>query len=327
VSENPPNPLESLLTEFALGPSWARAKSEPSAKHTHESPEREHPQRRREDRGENRGRREGGDRRGQRDDRGDNRGRREGGDRRDFQKGRGRGPEIIRREEFIAPAEGVTVSIVPEKTAIQLVCKEIQQVARVYPLFDIAEIILAERVRCRAIFEISEKHEPFFRCKLDDAIFLTKEEALRHLLESPWKNRFIEETTVETDPPKGNFQSVARCGISGKLLGPPNYHGYQTEIRRVHREFFPEMPFESYIAKIRTDRSEDAVGAWMDSMKTQTRWRILSDEESAKMAAEVAKQAEAKPEPAAEASAGAVSTKSMLIEKRRSSSSLFSSTA
>jgi hypothetical protein len=299
VSENPPNPLDSLLTEFALGPSWARAKSEPAAKHTHESPEREHPQRRRDDRGDNRGRREGGDRReggnrrGQRDDRGQ----RDGGNRRDFQKGRGRGPEIIRREEFIAPAEGVNVSIVPDKAAIQLVCKEIQQVARVYPLFDIAEIILAERARCRAIFEISEKHEPFHRCKIDDAIFLTKEEALRHLLDSPWKNRYIAETTVETDPPKGNFQSVARCGISGKLLGPPNYHGYQTEIRRMHREFFPEMAFESYTAKIRTDRSEDAVGAWMDSMKTQTRWRILSDEESAAVAADLIRQAELKPEP------------------------------
>ncbi len=288
MSENPPNPLDSLLTEFALGPSWARTKSEPSAKHTHESPEREHPQRRSEARGENRGRREGGGRH----EGGDRRGQRDGGNRRDSRQGRGRGPEIIRREEFILPTEGVTVSIVPEKTAIQLVCKEIHQVARVYPLFDIAEIILAERVRCRAIFEISEKHEPFFRCKLDEAIFLTKEEALRHLLESPWKNRFIEETTVETDPPKGNFQSVARCGISGKLLGPPNYHGYQTEIRRVHREFFPEMPFESYLAKVRTDRSEDAVGAWMDSMKTQTRWRILSDEESKAVAADSIRQAQ-----------------------------------
>jgi hypothetical protein len=287
VSDNPPNPLDSLLTEFALGPSWARAKSEPSAKHTHESPEREHPQRRREARGENRGRREGGERH----EGGERRGQRDGGNRRDFQKGRGRGPEI-RREEFIAPAEGVTVTIIPDKAAIQLVCKEIQQVARVYPLFDIAEIILAERSRCRAFFEISEKHEPFFRCKLDDAVFLTKEEALRHLLESPWKNHFIAETTVETDPPKGNFQSVARCGISGKLLGPPNYHGYQTEIRRVHREFFQEMPFESYLAKVRTDRSEDAVGAWMDSMKNQTRWRILSDEESKAVAAEMAKPAD-----------------------------------
>ena len=292
MSDNPANPLDSLLTEFALGPSWARAKSEPSAKHTHESPEREHPQRRREARGENRGRREGGERH----EGGERRGQRDGGNRRDFQKGRGRGPEI-RREEFIAPAEGVTVTIIPDKAAIQLVCKEIQQVARVYPLFDIAEIILAERSRCRAFFEISEKHEPFFRCKLDDAVFLTKEEALRHLLESPWKNRFIAETTVETDPPKGNFQSVARCGISGKLLGPPNYHGYQTEIRRVHREFFQEMPFESYLAKVRTDRSEDAVGAWMDSMKNQTRWRILSDDESKAVAADLIRQAESKPEP------------------------------
>jgi hypothetical protein len=288
VSENPANPLDSLLTEFALGPSWARTKSEPSTKkYTHESPEREHPQRRRDDRGDTRGRRDGGDRR-EGGNRRDDRGQRDGGNRRDFQKGRGRAPEP-RREEFIPPTEGVNVSIVPEKAAIQLVCKEIHQVARVYPLFDIAEIILAERARCRAIFEISEKHEPFLRCKIDEAIFLTKEEALRHLLESPWKNRFIAETTVETDPPKGNFQSVARCGISGKLLGPPNYHGYQTEIRRMHREFFPEMPFESYTAKIRTDRSEDAVGAWLDSMKTQTRWRILSDEESAAVAAEMAK--------------------------------------
>ena len=300
MSENPANPLDSLLTEFALGPSWARTKSEPSTKkYTHESPEREHPQRRRDDRGDTRGRREGGDRR-EGGNRRDDRGQRDGGNRRDFQKGRGRAPEP-RREEFIPPTEGVNVSIVPEKAAIQLVCKEIHQVARVYPLFDIAEIILAERARCRAIFEISEKHEPFLRCKIDEAIFLTKEEALRHLLESPWKNRFIAETTVETDPPKGNFQSVARCGISGKLLGPPNYHGYQTEIRRMHREFFPEMPFESYTAKIRTDRSEDAVGAWLDSMKTQTRWRILSDEESAAVAAEMAKpEEEAKAEPKAD---------------------------
>lgn len=289
MSDNSPNPLDSLLTEFALGPSWARAKSEPSAnKYTHESGKREHPPRRRDDRDDSRGRREGGDRRGQR----------EGGKRRDFQKGRGRGPEP-RREEFIPPAEGVTLSIVPEKTAIQLVCKEIHQVARVYPLFDIAEIILAERSRCRAIFEISENHEPFYRCKIDDALFLTKEEALRYLLDSPWKNRFIAETTVETEPPKGNFQSVARCGISGKLLGPPNYHGYQTEIRRIHREFFQEMPFESYTAKIRTDRSEDAVNAWLDSMKTQTRWRILSDEESAAVAADLIRQAE-QPEPTPE---------------------------
>ena len=302
MSDTPPNPLEGLLSEFALGPSWARANAEPSKKHTHESAEREYKPRRSNDSRDNRRGDTGGGRgRERRDDR-DNRGRRDGGNRRDFQKGGGQRPDF-RREE-IAPAEGVTVTLVPEKAAIQLICKEVHQVARVYPLFDVAQIILAERSRCRAVFEISDKKDPFYRCKLDEAIFLTKEEAMRHLLDSPWRDRFIEESTVEIDPPKGSFQSIARCGISGVLLGPPNFHGYQTEIRRIHRERFPNMPFEAYTAKIRTERGEEVINAWLDSMKTQVRWRILSEEESkaraaaeAQAAAEPAKPIEAAAEP------------------------------
>jgi hypothetical protein len=305
VSDSPPNPLEGLLSEFALGPSWARANAEPSKKHSHESAEREFKPRRGDDRRDDRrGDVSGGRGRERRDDRGD-RGRRDEGSRRDFQKGSAPRPDF-RREE-IAPAEGVTVSLVPEKLAIQLICKEIHQVARVYPLFDVAQIILAERSRCRAVFEISDKKDPFYRCKIDEAIFLTKEEAMRHLLDSQWRDRFIEESTIEIDPPRGSFQSVARCGISGVLLGPPNFHAYQTEIRRVHRERFPDMPFEAYTAKIRTERGEEAINAWLDSMKTQVRWRILSEEESkaraaaeAQAAAEPAKPVESALKPAEE---------------------------
>ena len=284
MSDETPNPLEGLLSEFSLGPSWARAKSNtPSAK-THERGEREYQPRRSEGRDDNRG----GDRRGggrnDRNDRRDNRdgggARRQGGggNRRDDRSDRGR-PE--RRFEEIAPAEGVNVSLYPEKNAIQLVCKEVHQVARVYPLFDIAQIVLAERDRLRATFEINEKKPAFLRCKIEDAVFLTREEALRYMLQADWRHRFIEESTVEVDSPKGNFQSVAKCGISGEWLGPPNYHEYQTNIRRIHRERFANMPFEAYSAKVRTERSEEAVNEWLDSMKNQTRWRILSSEEIA----------------------------------------------
>ena len=292
VSTPPPNPLEGLLSEFALGPAWARAKSEPVEKKFKESAEREFQPRHRDDRqGAGRGRddrRQGGgsgrnDGGAGRQGGGGDRRQAGGGERRDDGRNN-RGRPDFRSEEF-APAEGVTVTLIPEKHAIQLICKEIHQVARVYPLFDIAQIILAERSRNRAIFEISEKHGPFLRCKIEEAIYLTKEEALRHLLAAEWRDRFIEESTVEIDPPKGNFQSVAKCGISGVWLGPPNYHGYQTEIRRLHRELFSSMSFEAYSAKVRTERSEEAVNAWLDSMKNQTRWRILSDEESAARAA------------------------------------------
>ena len=267
MSDTPQNPLEGLLDPFAMGPAWARAKPTTTEKKFREPKESDFAPRRKDDRG-------GRDNRNSRDDRRDDRrqGGATGGNRR-FDKGGAR-PEP-RREE-IAPAEGVNVTLVPDKAAIQLICKEIHHVARVYPLFNVAEIILAERARCRAHFEISEKQAPFYRCKIEEAVFLTKEEALQFFLKADWRNQFIEESTVEIDPPKGNFQSVAKCGISGEWLGPPNYHAYQSEIRRIHRERFSHLPLEAYMAKIRTERSEEAVNAWLDSMKIQTRWRILT---------------------------------------------------
>ncbi len=289
MSDETPNPLEGLLSEFSLGPSWARAKSDSPSGKTHERAEREYQPRRNESRdGNRRDDRRGGGRNDRREGGG---GRRQGGggNRRDDRNNRGR-PERVFEE--ITPAEGVNVSLFPEKNAIQLVCKEVHQVARVYPLFDIAEIVLAERGRLRATFEINEKKPAFLRCKIEDAVFLTREEALRHLLQADWRHRFIEESTVEIDPPKGNFQSVAKCGISGEWLGPPNYHEYQTNLRRIHRERFAHMPFEAYSAKVRTERSEEAVNEWLESMKTQTRWRILSTEEIAAVAADSIRQAE-----------------------------------
>ncbi len=267
MSDTPKNPLEGLLDQFALGPAWARAKPTGTEKKFREPKESDFAPRSKDDRG-------GRDNRNLRDDRRDDRrqGGSSGGNRR-FEKN---GPRPEPRREEIAPAEGVNVTLVPDKGAIQLICKEIHHVARVYPLYDVAEIILAERARCRAHFEISAKQSSFYRCKLEEAVFLTKEEALHFFLKADWRNQFIEESTVEIDPPKGNFQSVAKCGISGEWLGPPNYHAYQSEIRRIHRERFSHMPLESYMAKIRTERSEEAVNAWLDSMKIQTRWRILT---------------------------------------------------
>jgi hypothetical protein len=181
----------------------------------------------------------------------------------------------------VGPAEGVRVTLSPDAQAVHLIGKEIHQVARVYPLFDVAKILLAERARCRAVFEAPEPHGPLFRGKLDDSVFLTREEAVRHLWQSELKEQLIEEETIDVDPPTGNFQLVAKCGLSGEWLGPPNFHAYQVNLRRLHRERFPNMPFASYSAKVRTERGEEAVNAWMETMKRKTRWRIKGDGDEA----------------------------------------------
>ena len=271
MSDSKPDPLSSLLSSFALGPSWARAtgdKQEPKTKAFSGGGDDRPP--RRDDR--ERGGRPGGSRD------------RDGGERRPFQ-GRGANQDDRRngppRFEEAPPADGVRVTIAPDAQAVHLIGKEVHQVARVYPLFDVAKILLAEKARCRAVFEALEPHAPLIRGKLEDSVFLTRDEAIRHLWNSDLRNELIEEETIEVDPPTGNFQAIARCGISGDWLGPVNFHSYQTNLRRLHRERFAKMPFELYASKVRTERGEDAVNAWLETMKKKTRWRVKGDGDDA----------------------------------------------
>ena len=278
VSDSENDPLSSLLSSFALGPAWARATgggqkdraSSPVPKSAERSP-------RRDDRGAD-------DRRGGSRERDDRRERDRDGGRRPFQE-RGGKPGDRRagppQHEEAPPAEGVRVTLSPDAQALHLIGKEIHQVARVYPLYDVAKILLAERGRCRAVFEAPAPHAPLFRGKLDESVFLTREDAVRHLWQSELKDQLIEEETIEVDPPTGNFQLVAKCGLSGVWLGPPNFHAYQVNLRRLHRERFPNMPFAAYSSRVRTERGEEAVNAWLETMKSKTRWRIKGDADDA----------------------------------------------
>lgn len=272
MSDSDTNPLGDLLGSFALGPSWARATGDTRPTHAEKSAGKSG------DRPPRRDDRRGDDRKGAFRDR-----EREGG-RRPF-KGHGgkfddrrAGPP---RPEEAPPAAGVRVTLMPDAEAVHLIGKEVHQVARVYPLFDVAQILLAERRRCRAIFETAESAPPLLRGKLDDSLFLNREDATRHLWQSELRAQFIDEETIEVDPPHGNFQLVAKCGLTGLWLGPPNFHTYQTNLRRIHRECFPNMPFEAYSSRVRTERGEEAVNAWLETMKKKTRWRIKGDGDEA----------------------------------------------
>ena len=272
MSDSETDPLNSLLSSFALGPAWARAAGD---KTEQRSPKAfsggggdERPPRR-DDR--DRGPRAGGG------------GSRDGGERRPFQ---GRNNYEERRSGppqnlEAPPEEGVRTTVAPDAQAVHLIGKEVHQVARVYPLFDIAKILLAEKSRVRAIFDAPAPHAPLIYGKLEESVFLSREEAIRHLWNSDLRNELIEEETVDVEPPTGNFQAIARCGISGEWLGPVNFHSYQTNLRRLHRERFAKMPFELYASKVRTERGEEAVNAWLETMKKKVRWRIKGEDDDA----------------------------------------------
>ena len=255
-----------LLSAFDLGPSWAR--SDAPAKKLPQIRDDEAPRERRDrdDRGRRDDRREP-----RRDDRRDPRGGGAGGGggRGEFrpQRGAGGGGDRERRfgggggrdrdrdsgpRELPQPAEGVRVTIVPAAEAVHLVVREIHHLARVYSLYDVAQILLAGRERYHLRFELSDKAPSIFKSRKDQSLWLTKDEAIAHFWNSPLAGEMYESEEVETDPPAGNFQVVARCGMSGEWLGPPNFHAYQANLRRIHREQFSHMPFEFYASRVRT---------------------------------------------------------------------------
>lgn len=252
--------LSSLLTSFSLGPAWARhaEKSAPATRKEFKEPRHGG----RDDRG-----------RGEREDRRHGPGKRGPG----FQRDR----ELPPREVIVLPAVGVRVSILPDQEAVKLIAKEVHQVARVYSLYDIAKTLLAERSRCKVRFESEASRPPMFRGKLSHVLFLEREEARKHLWNSELRAHFLDEETVEVDPPSGNFQLVAKCGLSGEWLGPPNFHTYQANLHRLHRERFSHLPFAAYSAKVKTERGEEAVNAWLETMKQRTRWRMKGAAEDA----------------------------------------------
>lgn len=277
---DPSKKQDDLLSAFDLGPAWAR----------NDAPEKDYKDHKGDAGGDRRGRRQGGGGQGARGDRrgGPGGGRRpdgggrgnqrdgrrgQGGGRRDGRRDGGKFQRGDRQRQLPQPAPGLKATILPSVEAVHLLVKEIHHRARVYSLFDVANLFLGSKAQCRVEFVLENSKPPMFRGKKSDCLFMTKEEAAAYFMQSEAFGELYETDEVEADPPSGNFQVVARCGISGEWLGPPNFHSYQSNLRRLHRERFSNMPFERYASKVRTERGEEAVEAWLETMKKRVRWR------------------------------------------------------
>lgn len=162
----------------------------------------------------------------------------------------------------------------PTEESLDLLAKRVINSGQTYSVFDLAKVLLQSRDRFRATFEAKE--QKLFRCREDQSIWLTRVEALRHLWRGDWLKKYYDEVKVEGEVPKGSFSAVARCGLSNQLLGPPNYHGYQEKLAALHRERFSNMPLDAYKAKVRMEHGEEAVEAWLESMKTVTKWKVAA---------------------------------------------------
>jgi len=118
---------------------------------------------------------------------------------------------------------------------------------------------------------------------LDDTLWLSEDEAVAHVLQKHFSTFYQAERTA-TEPPKGKYTFVAQCGMSGVVLGPPNYHDYQNQLRKLHAERFARLPFEVYKARVKIVRDEEVVKKWIDDQSWKTEYVCLNMPEPVKLA-------------------------------------------
>ncbi|NNM30613.1 MAG: hypothetical protein HKO57_13920, partial [Akkermansiaceae bacterium] len=165
--------------------------------------------------------------------------------------------------------------VMPVEAGLDRLSKEIMAGGRTYSVFDLAKLVLGARDRFNVNFKTNDARK-LILCRRDGSVWLDRNEAIRHLWRADWFGDCYEEVVKDVGPPKGNFQAVAKCGMSGELLGPPNYHGYQAAIAALHRERFGHMSLDQYKRRIEMDRSEEAVAAWLDRMSKRIQYRPRS---------------------------------------------------
>ena len=183
----------------------------------------------------------------------------------------------------------------PEDVSFAALAKTIRASCRTFELFDIAKTVIAKHDRFVVVLDRkpSKNSEaakrPFYVSMPDSVPFESEEDAINHVMRKHL-DKFFSTAEVETDPPKGSFQVINKCGVTGELLGPPNYHLYNQTLQQHHANRLARMPFETFKSRIESVREPEVIEAWLELMKKVTRYTWLGD---GKPAAVVEAKAEA----------------------------------
>ena len=195
------------------------------------------------------------------------------GDRRDG------GEQSYDRAPYISPY--FTATCYPEDTGFAAIVKAVRASCRTFQLFEITKAVLEKNDRFVVVIQRTrpavaegapaEKPAPLFMSLPDHLPFDTEEAAVQHALGNNL-TAFFELAEVEVDPPKGNYPIINKCGITGDLLGPPNYHRYQQILQQHYAAKIKGMSFDRFRDSIVSVREPEVAAAWLEKMKKITRY-------------------------------------------------------
>ena len=170
-----------------------------------------------------------------------------------------------------------TARFVPHPPAFESVAAQIRSGSVAYSLFSIARLFL-EKPERYDVRLTGKPESPLYQIGEKGAIA-----ADRQFLEASSfrfaREDFYKIEVTQSEPIKGNFSSVARCGLSGILLGPTNHHNYQPRLRTLYEQRFSRrMSFPDYQRNIAMISDPAEVEKWKEEARNVTTFSTLREE-------------------------------------------------
>jgi hypothetical protein len=224
---------------------------------------------------------------------------------------RNAGPRGGARPEALPPPFPVEVTFVPERAGLITIARRIAKVGRAFSLFDVASLFLSQPDYFTLKLTVMEAPPPpqpqvpdpaalpgaegaapaaapavapapaqpvekvtLFQCRECKHIFADRAQAVGHAMAKHMDKFYVKEEQV-VEPPQGAFNCVARCGLSGELLGPPNYHSFNDRVMELHRTRYSHLSFEDYRRRIENVHDTALIEQWKEQMKKKTVYKIV----------------------------------------------------
>ena len=174
------------------------------------------------------------------------------------------------------PFEG-TVRFLPRQSVFENVVAQIKSGSVAYSLFVLARLFLEKPGRYEV--RLTAKAEaPLYQLGENGGISVDREFLDRNAFRFAQRD-FYQVNVVESDPIKGNFSNVAKCRLSGTLLGPTNHHAYQPQLRSLYEQRFSRrMSFVDYQRQIEIVSDPAVVERWKDEARKVTTYTTLREQ-------------------------------------------------
>ena len=171
----------------------------------------------------------------------------------------------------------VEVKVLPETKALGTIIRKLQGDCHAYKLKDLAyffldnpeSVLLKVSAHAPQDAKAPQAAQRFCQCKACGFASTSEDDVVGHAV-SAHLSDYYDAKEIEVEPPKGNFSCVAKCGLSGVLLGPPNIHEFNDSVREMIRTRYPDMSEEQYRSHIEMVRDADAIEEWRKGATKKT---------------------------------------------------------